>query len=93
MCESIKASTFKEAVLNKGKWNWNVPISDHWCGLSWDTAHHKQVLPQVKTPSAMLLGSQLSEDAFEPFKVSMAISACWPGDKWVVSEAAALRSG
>lgn len=41
----------------------------------------------------MLLGPLLPEDAFEPCKVSMAISACWPGDTGVVPEAAALKSG
>lgn len=41
----------------------------------------------------MLLGPLLPEDAFEPCKVSMAISACRPGDTGVVPEAAALKSG
>lgn len=53
-----------------------MPISDHQCDLSWDTAHHEQVLPPVKEASAMLLGSLLPGDAFEPCKISMAISAC-----------------
>lgn len=70
-----------------------MPIGDHRCGLSWDTAHHQQVLPPVKEASAVLLGPLPPEDAFEPYKVSMAISACWPGEKWVVPEAAALKSG
>lgn len=47
----------------------------------------------VKEASAMLLGSLLPEDAYEPYKVGMAMSAYWPGEKWVVPEAAALKSG
>lgn len=33
-------------------------------------------LPQEREASAELLGSVLPEDAFEPYKVSMAISVC-----------------
>lgn len=53
-----------------------MPIGDHRCGLSWDTAHREQVLLPVKEASAMPLGPRPPEDAFEPYKVSMATSAC-----------------
>lgn len=92
MCESIKASPSKEAEDTRGKQNWNVPVTGNCCALCWDTARHGQVLPAIKKASVMLLGPLLPEAAFEPSKISMAISAHWPGEKGV-PEAETLKTG
>lgn len=68
----------------RGKCNWDMPVSDT-AGLFWNNTYQEQVLSPVKEASATPLGSLLSRDAFEPCKISMAIFACWPGEKGVGS--------
>lgn len=93
MGESSKAPTSKEAVSDRRKCHWGMFISDREGGFSRETVHLEEVLPLKKEALTMLPGSLLPEDAFEPCHMSMAISACWPGEELIVPEVAALHLG
>lgn len=78
MCESIKASTSKEAVFNKRKMELKCANKRPSVWPLWDTAHTSKFspTPPMKEAPATLLSTLLPGDASEPCKVSMAISAC-----------------
>ena len=54
---ALRRPHLRRQFSTRGKWSWNVPVSDHQCGLSWDTAHISSPPPRRSVPCCLEMRS------------------------------------